>query len=352
MGIFGQTRVKELTVSFHSPEKKLESYVPGRISKEALRRQELIDHAPSKFHILRRIDIDSVWGILNICEIRELNPGERLITMGAVNQRMYILLSGRCGVYLDATSAPMFYLEPGQSAGEMSLLDGSPASADVMTTQTTRVLVVEEMVFWHLIHASHEFSTNLLVLFSSRLRRNNLSLCESTEKQRRFESEAITDGLTGLSNRRWLEKKMWRLMQRHMRSNLSLCLIMIDVDHFKKFNDSQGHLAGDAALCTLAQILMQAVRPSDFAIRYGGEEFTVIFPETDMQGAKIAAERLREQISKMNIVGWENKQLPRITVSIGLAEMTMDDTPQTLVQRADSALYAAKENGRNCVKVA
>lgn len=342
---------KESIVSNHTQEKKLELYGPGRISKEVLKRKELIGQDLSKFHVLRHMDIDSVWGIFSACKIHELEPEERLITLGAINQRMYILLSGRCGVYLDAKSEPMFYLDPGQSAGEMSIMDGSPASAHVVATQATRVLVVEEMDFWRLIRASHEFSTNLLLLLSTRLRANNTSLCESAEKQRKFESEAMTDGLTGLLNRRWLDQKIWRLMQRYVRSNRPLCLVMVDVDHFKKFNDTQGHLAGDAALCAVAQAMIQYLRPLDVAVRYGGEEFTVIFPETDLQGAKIAANRLRETISQMDIMGPDNKLLPRVTVSMGLAKMMMDDTPQTIIKRADSALYKAKENGRNCLEV-
>ncbi|MEM9215353.1 MAG: GGDEF domain-containing protein [Cyanobacteria bacterium P01_F01_bin.150] len=333
------------------PEKTIESSAPGRISKDALKRHELVNQNISQFHVLRHMDIDSVWGILNTCDIREFNPGEWLIALGATNQCMYILLSGRCEAYLDETRNPVFFLEPGQSVGEMSLLDERPASANVVATEATRVLVVEELNFWRLIRASHEFSTNLLLLFASRLRANNTSLCKSAEKQRRFENEAMTDGLTGLHNRRWLDQTLERLMQRYIRNNRPLCLIMVDVDHFKRFNDFQGHLAGDAALCTLARTLMQCLRPLDVALRYGGEEFTVILPETDTQGAKIAANRLRGAIAQMDIVGPENTRLPRITVSMGLAEMTINDTPQTLVKRADSALYVAKKNGRDRLEV-
>lgn len=346
----------------HSQEKISESDGPGRLSKQSLTRQELIDHesghhadlgdqSPPTFHMLRHMDIDSVWGILDACELRELDANERLIALGAVNKRMYILLSGRCGVYLDQTSEAVFYLEPGQSAGEMSLMDGSPASANVVATEATRVLVVEEIDFWRLIRASHEFSTNLLLLLSTRLRVNNASLCESAEKQRQYESEAMTDGLTGLFNRRWLEQKLWRLMQRYVRSNRPLCLIMVDVDHFKQFNDSQGHVAGDSALCAVGKALIQHLRPLDVAVRYGGEEFTVVFPETDSPGAAVAANRLREAIAEMDIIGPDNTLLPRVTVSIGLAEITPDDTPKTLLQRADTALYQAKKNGRNRVEL-
>lgn len=338
-------------MSSNSQAKETEASVPGRLSKKALKREELIKPNPSTFHVLRHMDIESVWGILNTCEIREFDAGEQLITLGTANQRMYILLSGRCIVYLDETRDPMFYLEPGQSAGEMSLLDESLASANVVATQSTRVLVVKELNFWRLIRASHDFSTNLLLLLANRLRVNNTSLCKSAEKQRQFESEAMTDGLTKLYNRRWLDQKLERLMKRYLRSNRPLCLIMVDVDHFKTFNDSHGHLAGDAALCALARVLMQCLRPLDVALRYGGEEFTVILPETDTQGARIAADRLRTAIAQMDIVGPENTLLPRITVSMGLAEMIMRDTPQSLVKRADSALYMAKEKGRDRLEV-
>lgn len=347
LGIFWLAGSQESIVSYQSQKKSLKSVGPGRISEKALKRQEVVAQEQSKFHIFRHMDIDSVWGILDACDIHELDPGQQLIALGAINQHMYILLSGSCGVYLDAMSDPMFYLEPGQSAGEMSLMDKSPASAYVVATQATRVLVVKEIDFWRLISASHEFSTNLLLLLSTRLRANNNSLCESAEKQRKFESDAMTDGLTGLFNRRWLEQKLHRLMKRYMHSNRPLCLVMVDVDHFKKFNDTQGHLAGDAALCAVGRALIQYLRPLDVAIRYGGEEFTVVFPDTDMQGAETAANRLRVSISQMDIFDPENNLLPRVEVSMGLAEMTMDDTPQTLIKRADSALYVAKKRGRN-----
>jgi len=163
--------------------------------------------------------------------------------------------------------------------------------------------------------------------------------------------QSIHDPLTGLYNRRYLEEALFREMARSKRSQSSLALMMIDVDHFKKFNDSFGHHAGDAVLQQVARTIEGRFRRSDIVCRFGGEEFTVLLPGTGLELAQRLANGLLEGIRDLAIQH-ENRVLDRITVSLGLAILPEHGTtPQGLIEAADAALYEAKTGGRNRVVV-
>ncbi len=167
---------------------------------------------------------------------------------------------------------------------------------------------------------------------------------------------AITDELTGLYNRRYFSNHLSSLFERSEAQELSLSTLILDIDHFKKINDTYGHDVGDAVLVELATRLERNVRGIDLACRYGGEEFVILMPETDMAYARMIAERLREDIASRPIeIKGDKPQSLNITVSIGLATTDWSDgneSPQRLVKRADDALYRAKETGRNKVEEA
>ncbi len=161
---------------------------------------------------------------------------------------------------------------------------------------------------------------------------------------------ARTDGLTGIANRRSLEERLemeWAARERYQGS---LSVLMIDIDHFKHYNDNQGHQLGDEALRRVAQALAGSVRKVDGVGRYGGEEFLVLLPRTDKEQAIQVAEKLRRVIEAMRFERDTDQPLGRITVSAGVASAPLDaDTLATLVARADAALFAAKNGGRNRV---
>ncbi|GBE05033.1 MAG TPA: diguanylate cyclase [Nitrospirae bacterium] len=158
---------------------------------------------------------------------------------------------------------------------------------------------------------------------------------------------AVTDGLTGINNHRHFQERLAEEVEISKRYGRNLSLLILDVDHFKNFNDIYGHQVGDSVLKTIASVLSQQIRKTDFPARYGGEEFVAVMPETDFQGAGILAERLRARIAKTPFVLPDNEKV-NITVSIGFASMPENASEKTeLIEMADKALYFAKEHGRN-----
>ena len=161
------------------------------------------------------------------------------------------------------------------------------------------------------------------------------------------EENALTDELTKLPNRRALAQRFLQEMQRARRHHKAIAFMMIDLDHFKQVNDTYGHLNGDAVLAELASILEHGARESDVCARYGGEEFGLILHETTEAGARTLAERIRVKVAAATFPGGL-----KLTISIGVAATDEPALFTTLMERADQALYAAKQGGRNQVRVA
>lgn len=170
------------------------------------------------------------------------------------------------------------------------------------------------------------------------------------ESNRQLERLSMTDYLTGLANRRFFMETLQREFERSRRTENPLSLILLDIDHFKKVNDTCGHSGGDVVLTAVAQLLLQHMRPYDLAARYGGEEFAVILAETGPEEARQIAERLREALEK-HPVPWKGDAV-FVTASFGFAvtSATESDSVDELIQAADAALYCAKRNGRNRVE--
>jgi diguanylate cyclase (GGDEF)-like protein len=165
-------------------------------------------------------------------------------------------------------------------------------------------------------------------------------------------TQSIRDVLTGLYNRRYLEETLDREVRRAARAAQSLGLLMIDLDHFKKFNDTYGHDAGDAVLRETGQFLAKGIRAEDFVCRFGGEEFVVILPTASVEVAQARGERLRAKMRELNITH-QDKSLGMVTISVGVAAFPQHGTsPKELMAAADAALYEAKRRGRDQVVVA
>ncbi len=169
-----------------------------------------------------------------------------------------------------------------------------------------------------------------------------------SEKNRELEALSITDGLTGLYNRTHLMQTLANEVARARRHTHPFSILMIDIDHFKIYNDSFGHLAGDAVLRKLASIFTKSIRSVEYAARYGGEEFLIMLPETETDGALEAAERIRIRVAQQTFDGGNERG--GITVSIGVAGFPEHGTiPESIIASADAAMYQAKRDGRNRV---
>ncbi|MCW2608665.1 MAG: diguanylate cyclase response regulator [Frankiales bacterium] len=181
-----------------------------------------------------------------------------------------------------------------------------------------------------------------------------VALHRTIEQQRRvLERQASRDGLTGLLNRLRLDADLDGLVQRAVRYGRPFCLALLDVDRFKAFNDACGHLSGDAALRTVADVLAAQVREVDAVYRYGGEEFVVLLPEQDLAGATVALERIRTAVQGQRLVHPDSEH-GVVTLSAGLAASTGTAplSSEGLLHAADLALYEAKAAGRNTIAVA
>jgi two-component system cell cycle response regulator len=171
-------------------------------------------------------------------------------------------------------------------------------------------------------------------------------------KNARLSELSATDGLTSVYNRRYLREKLDHEFNRCKRYNMGLAFMMLDLDFFKRINDQYGHLAGDYILVEVAAILRRNSRKPDLVARYGGEEFAVLLPSTDLEGARVLAERIREEIETTRFTF--ERHLISLTASVGLIVYPNPEVETTdqLVQKADEALFAAKQAGRNRVDIA
>lgn len=178
-------------------------------------------------------------------------------------------------------------------------------------------------------------------------------MTEHKRAQTALEFLAARDGLTGIANRRSFDEKLMHEWRRERRDHQYLSLLMIDVDYFKRYNDTYGHLKGDECLRQVAGAMTDVVfRPADLVARYGGEEFGIILPATGIDGATVVAERIQERVAGMGIAHAAS-DTGRITLSIGVASTTPDNEDhESLLQAADTALYEAKHGGRNRVALA
>jgi len=182
------------------------------------------------------------------------------------------------------------------------------------------------------------------------IKESSLEIIELRRSLDSVRREAHTDALTGIANRRSFDERLKCELREAADTETPLSLLMVDIDHFKKFNDSFGHQLGDKVLQLVAKILKTSIKGRDTVARYGGEEFAVILPETKLGGAAALAEQIRAAVASRRIVQKRTgEDFGTITLSIGAATLRPEESGADFIKRADDALYAAKKDGRNCV---
>lgn len=293
-------------------------------------------------------------GLLAGCPVVRVSAGETILDNNTAGARLYILLRGALRASqpdLEGGSAEVagVRLLPGECAGELTVLDQQAQAATIHATQDSDLLVIEAGRLWQLIDQSNGVARNLLHLLSFRIRAANAQLRRRSRVGEFYRQLSLADGLTGLQNRAWLDQNLPLLTEQAHDAENPLSLIMLDIDHFKKFNDEHGHQAGDEVLRLAAGVLTETLRPRDFPVRYGGEELLVILPNTHGKGAVGVAQRLCENLRSTVFFSDMRKPLPHITASFGVASLAHGQDASALIASADAALYRAKHAGRNQV---
>jgi diguanylate cyclase len=181
-----------------------------------------------------------------------------------------------------------------------------------------------------------------------------LSEVESLRKElEQVKEESLTDALTGISNRKAFDAALEHTVHSAREQRTPFCILLADIDRFKQFNDTYGHLVGDKVLRFVASTLKRCLKGKDMAARFGGEEFAVILPQTALIGAEAIAEQIRQAVSSGVLKETSNgREYGKVTISIGIAQFRWNELPNELIQRTDRALYLAKDRGRNRVEKA
>ncbi|HEV7816785.1 MAG TPA: GGDEF domain-containing protein [Janthinobacterium sp.] len=305
----------------------------------------------AEIQLFRDADGEALSLRLAACPIVRVQAGQSISDTSRA--RLYIVLSGALAVSADTrtgmSDGTISKVLPGESVGEQSVLDGETNLSAISALQESELLVIEADVVWLLIDESNVVARNLLRLLSFRIRAANAQLRRRQKLGEFYRQLSMIDGLTGLYNRAWLNDLLPTMVTTARGAGTPLSLIMIDLDHFKAFNDRHGHVAGDQALRSAAQVLSGALRPTDCAVRYGGEEMMVILPDTNEKVAAVVAERLCERMRQSMVFSDMRLPLPHLTASFGVATLEGEHDEHGLIAAADAALYRAKNGGRNRV---
>ncbi|TAN67491.1 MAG: GGDEF domain-containing protein [Methylobacter sp.] len=301
------------------------------------------------FDLFKNVPLELINEIMSEHSVYTIPAGQHLVKRDFKNSALYLLLEGEVEIYLDEKDKPLKIISAGDIIGEISMLDQQSATASAISLCECRIIIINEELIWELVEKSHLFTINLLHIITNRFRGVNSQVISSIQKQRLFEHKAIVDDLTKLYNRGWLNENFPLLLERCKKDMYPFSYFMIDIDHFKKINDTYGHQVGDFVLQLTGEILNNLSRAMDYVVRYGGEEMAMLLPNTNVEDALGIAERVRHTIEKKVIIYEPGKTLS-ITVSIGVSTLTRFETSADLIKSADEALYYAKVHGRNQIK--
>ncbi len=289
-----------------------------------------------------------------------MSPGDVLVKQGDEGKELFLIESGKLAAQVqlaDGKKLDVAELEEGSFFGEMSIFDGAPRSATCYAKAPSSVLSLREDDFFSLKEdapeAAYKITRRMFLTTRKRLANTNALLSDLVQWGEEARKRATTDELTGLYNRRYLDEALGISLLRAKKQNTPVSLVMVDLDYFHDINDAYSQHVGDQLICAAADVFRRNLRENDVAARYGGDEFNIIFPDTETETAREICERIRLQTSEITLLKDLGGPVERVTTSQGIATFPQDgEAIEKLREAADDALYAAKEAGRNCVRTA
>lgn len=314
--------------------------------------------------ILNKLEIFSEYsdGELEILKgffkLKKFRADEPVINAGEVRKELFIVVSGKVFSTLKmAGSIDRKHDEyvTGDIFGVMSVFGNKPVIYSYISSEQSELLAIEENDFIKIIETIPEYSislvSKLLTSIIMQFRKSSRFLADVVEWGEKASRRVITDDLTGLYNRAFLDDAIENFFYISQSNNKSLSYLMLDTDNFRKVNELAGHDAGNSVIIEFAGIIKRVISKHGIMARYGGDEFSILLPETDLNTAVELAEQIRESVEVFDFSKHLKGHDIRITTSIGIS--SFPDTAADLAsfrQKADDSLYKAKESGKNCIR--
>jgi diguanylate cyclase (GGDEF)-like protein len=306
------------------------------------------------FSLLKPEEIDSIAGLF---KVHEINDGEVLFREGDKGNELFIVKSGTVASSIrlpDGGERQIAVFSAGNFFGEMSIFENAPRSATCYCTEHSTLLGLHEKDFYRMIEQYPDIATKIMYrmlnITTQRLRDTGEFLSDMVHWGEAARRRAITDELTGAYNRRFLDDAMISQLELARSGSTSLSLMMVDLDNFREINEQYGQEAGDHCIVEVVRIINHVLRESDIMARFGGDEFTILLPDTTGETALGMAERTRIDVESKGILKGYSGRETGLTLSIGIASFPEHgDDVKKLTEMADQALYRAKEGGRNRV---
>jgi diguanylate cyclase (GGDEF)-like protein len=301
--------------------------------------------------------------LLSFAERRHINRGRVLFRQGDPGDRLYVVLSGKMAVSVRLPGGEELKIEEfskGNFFGEMSIFEDEPRSASCYCIEDADLLALEKNKFRNFIAQEPVIANKIMLAIlqttTTWLKKRSSLLSDLVIWDEEARRRVVTDAMTGLYNRRFLDEALEDHFTRARTYRKDLTLIMVDLDHFRDINNYYSTSIGDRVILSVCPVFKRRLRSSDVLARYGGDEFTFILPETGPDTAFSIADAIRSEVESLDIlddIAGPEAPVAKVTTSFGIASFPLhaSDLP-VLKKKADDALYRAKKNGRNCIMAA
>ena len=307
--------------------------------------------------IFSSLDSEDLSRILPSFTVIDEEADHAIFREGDEGNEMYIVVSGAVATTVSLPDGKTFEIAtfgPGDFFGEMSVFEQAPRSATCTTREHSRLLSLHEREFFKFLTQHSESAIKIMYrmlnITAGRLMNTGQFLTDMVQWGESARKRAITDEMTGLFNRRFLDDSIEAQFRIAQTEGRPMTVIMVDLDHFREINEAYGHNVGDEVILSVAPVFRNEMKSTDILARYGGDEFTFVCPDTDTDDAMKRARAICEQVRKLPLLEKWDGELKQVTTSQGLATFPRHAADlKTLREMADQALYRAKEQGRDRV---